>query len=125
MLPEKSAIKKAPQAKRKVYNNFDNPLIYAFNNFDDYLEFCKYINKFLMKNTYQILDSSLYLYKSNYYLCIYMPNLDSKNLKSLHYSLVEFAKLINYSDLFERKLKEYGKVIFKSNAINDCIKFFK
>lgn len=96
-----------------------------FNNFDDYLEFCNYLNNNLNDATYSKLKkSSLYQYNSKYYLCI---NITSKNLtsfKSINYAITEFATYINNSELFERKLNEYGCVIFKTNAINNCIKHF-
>jgi len=53
--------------------------------------------------------------------------IDSKNIdffKSVHYSIIEFGNHVNNSELFERKLKEYGKTIFEINAINNCIKHF-
>ena len=96
-----------------------------FNTFDEYLEFCTLLfnNK---NNTYTFLKkASLYLYKSNYYLCLHVNEKDLTLFKSVHYSIIEFASHINNSELFERKLKEYGKVIFKTNAINNCVKHFK
>ena len=95
-----------------------------FNTFDEFLEFCTSIVK-EDNNTYTFLKkSSLYLYKSNYYLCLYINEKDLDFFKSIHYSIIEFASHINNSELFERKLKEYGKIIFKTNAINNCVKHF-
>ena len=95
------------------------------NTFDEFLEFCTSIGK-EDNNTYTFLKkSSLYLYKSNYYLCLYINEKDLDFFKSIHYSIIEFASHINNSELFERKLKEYGKIIFKTNAINNCVKHFK
>ena len=76
-------------------------------------------------NTYSFLEKSiLYLYNSKYYLCLNISKDDFSFFEPLHYSIVEFASLVNGSELFERKLKEYGKLIFKTNAINNCIKYF-
>lgn len=95
-----------------------------FNTFDEYLEFCKSLNK-IQENTYNLLKkSTLYSYKSNYYLCLYINSENINSFKSIHYSILEFGSHLNNSDLFERKLKEYGKIIFKTNAINNCIKHF-
>ena len=94
-----------------------------FNTFDEYLEFCKLLHN-TENSTYNFLkNSALYLYKSKYYLCVYENDINS--FKSFHYSIIEFATRVTNSDLFEQKLKEYGKEIFKTNAINSCIKHFK
>lgn len=95
-----------------------------FNTFDEYLELCTSLtNKSNLTYTF-LKKSTLYLYKSKYYLCLYVNEKDINSFKSVHYSIIEFASHVNNSDLFERKLKEYGKVIFKTNAINNCVKHF-
>ena len=92
-----------------------------FNTFEEYLEFCLS----LLDNTYSLLkNSSLYLYKSKYYLCF---NINEKHINffnSIHYSIIEFSSYIDNPALFERKLREYGKTIFKTNAIDNCLKHF-
>ena len=96
-----------------------------FDTFDDYLEFSKSLSDKINNSTYEFLKkSSLYLYKSKYYLCLYINEENINCFKSIHYSIIEFATHINNSELFERKLKEYGKVIFKTSAINNCVKHF-
>ena len=72
----------------------------------------------------KLKKSSLYSYNSKYYLCIHISNVSLNSFKSLHCSIIEFSSHINNTELFERKLIEYGKVIFKTNAINNCIKAF-
>ena len=95
-----------------------------FDTFDEYLEFCTDLQN-SENNTYTFLKkSALYLSESKYYLCLYVTEKDIADFKSIHYSIIEFGTYINNSDLFERKLKEYGKVIFKANAINNCVKHF-
>ena len=121
-LSEKEENKKL-KVKRKNICPEDNLSIYRFNTFDDYLGFCNYIQKHLNSTTYtQLEQTSLYKYNSKYYLCI--NNICLGNFKYIHYSIIEFAAYITNSSLFERKLIEYGKVIFKTNAINECIKAF-
>lgn len=96
-----------------------------FDTFDEYLEFCKSLSHNIQNNTYTFLKkSALYLYKSKYYLCLYITQNDSESFAPIHYSIIEFSSHICNSDLFERKLKEYGKIIFKTDAINNCIKHF-
>ena len=123
MLPDKET-KKKPTARRKRINIPTNLSVYMFNTFDDFLELCMSLAKnYKIKYTF-LKKSNLYLYKSKYYLCLYINNKDLNTFKSIHYSIIEFAVHLNNSDLFERKLKEYGKSIFKTNAINNCVKHF-
>ena len=123
-LPEKEQKKKV-KVKRKNIVPKDNLSIYMFNNFDDYLDFCNYIKIKVNDDTcIKLKKSSLYQYNSKYYLAINIDNMNLDIFKSIHFSIVEFGTHITNSDLFERKLIEYGKVIFKTNAINSCIKLF-
>lgn len=123
-MPEKELQKKKLQAKRKT-SVPTNISMYMFNNFDDYLDFCHLITD-NQEYTYSFLKkSALYSYKSKYYLCLYINNKEMNSFKSVHYEIIEFASHVNNSDLFERKLKEYGKIIFKTNAIKACEKYFK
>ena len=96
-----------------------------FDTLDNYLDFCNSL--IIDKNTtYSFLEnSSLYLYESKYYLCLNVATEDINSFKSIHYLLIEFASHMDNGNLFERKLKEYGKIICASNAINTCIKYFK
>ena len=122
--PEKEEKKKL-NAKRKNIKPENKLSIYMFNSFDDYIEFCNYINKSVDKNTYTKLKiSSLYQYNSKYYLCIAINNDNLNFLKSIHCSIIEFGTYIINSDLYERKLIEYGNLVFKADAINECIKAF-
>lgn len=117
-------LKRNLTAKRKSLILPLNSAIYKFNSFDEYLEFCNSL--LVSKNTaYNLLkDSTLYLYKSQYYLCFHINEKNISSFKSIHYSIIEFGSQINNSELFERKLKEYGKIIFKTNAIGNCVKNF-
>ena len=119
-LPEKKDFKKLKRKNIKLKNS---SYIYVFNTFDDYLEFCTYIEKQSTNNIFdKLTHSSLYQYNSKYYLCITNTNLDI--FKQLHCSIIEFGTSIANSNLFERKLIEYGKAIFKTNAISECVKSF-
>lgn len=123
MVPEKD-LKKKPVVKRKTSKVPSNLSVYMFNTFDEYLEFCMSIQNSENNTCNFLKKSALYLYKSKYYLCLNINQKDINFFKQLHYEIIEFASHINNSDLFERKLKEYGKVIFKANAINNCVKHF-
>jgi len=121
-LPKTENTKKM-KVKRKNVNFKNNLSIYSFNTFEDYIEFCNYIKIYLNNNTYsEFKNSSLYKYKSKYYLLTNLLNLDT--FKSIHCSIIEFATYITNSDLFKRKLIEYGKIIFRTDAVNECIKAF-
>ena len=61
---------------------------------------------------------------SKYYLVLNIEKIDLNVFKKLHCSIIEFGKFILNSDLFERKLIEYGTIIYKTNAIDKCIKTF-
>lgn len=124
IVPEKDSRKK-PTVRRKSSKLSTNLSIYMFDTFDEYLEFCKSVLDNIESNIYTFLKkSTLFLYKSKYYLCLYINEKDINSFKSVHYSIIEFATHIHTPDLFERKLKEYGKIIFKTNAINNCVKHF-
>lgn len=111
--------------KRKKYLEKNSHLIYAFENFDVFYDFCNYISKTnLINNKIYFKDSSLYLYNNIYFLLF--PNID-KNLSffnRLNSAASEFASIKNYSSIFENKLLEHGKCIFKKNAIKNCIRHF-
>jgi len=116
--------KRKIKCRKKTINENSNLSIYSFNNFEDYLYFCSSIIQ-ENKNTYSILKKSvLYLYNSKYYLCIKTTNSNINMFKQIHCTAIEFAKHINNPVFFERKLKEYGKIIFNTNAINNCVKYF-
>ena len=99
--------------------------IYEFNNFDSFIEFCNYLKQNITNSTYlKLKKSSLYKYNSKYYFVLSVINIDLNKFKFIHCSAIEFAKYITNSDLFERKLLEYGISIFKTNAFGKCIKEF-
>lgn len=122
--PEKEQKKKV-KVKRKSPSVVNNLSIYSFNDFEDYLQFCNYLINNIDNDTYlKFKKASLYQYNSKYYLCINILNKNLSMFKSIHYAITEFGTYISNADLFQRKLNEYGKIIFKTNAINNSIKHF-
>lgn len=122
--PEKEQKKKV-KARRKSITSEKKLSIYEFNNFEEYIDFCNYLKSNLNDSTYiKLKKSTLYKYNSKYYFCMPLDNLDLNTFKSIHCFIIEFATHISNSDIFERKLTEYGIIIFKSNAIRNCIKAF-
>ena len=97
----------------------------SIDAFEEYIDFCNYLRSNLNDSTYiKLKNSTLYKYNSKYYFCMPLDNLDLNTFKSIHCFIIEFATHISNSDIFERKLTEYGIIIFKSNAIGNCIKAF-
>ena len=64
------------------------------------------------------------LYNSKYYLCIHINKSNLPIVKAINCEISEFGNTVDNPDLFERKLLEYGKAIFKANAISNCVKAF-
>ena len=124
-LPEKEQSKKQVKIKRKTSTINEDLVIYSFNSFDDYCEFCKYLSLHLKSETYLKLKKvSLCLYNSKYYLCIHINKSNLPIVNTINCEISEFGNSVKNPDLFERKLLEYGKVIFKTNAILNCVKAF-
>lgn len=99
--------------------------IYKFNDFEEYCEFCNYINtSTLNKYLNKLKSSSLIFYKDNYYLILNNLKLSVPDLKSFSYAVSEFASRVKNEELLERKLREHGKVIIHKNAITTCLKYF-
>lgn len=123
---------KTPLRRKNVHIKRKNPdinlekTIYSFESFDSFCEFCNFLSNTLEE--IQILDfakeSSLYEYNSNYYLILSNINVNSKSLKYICSSITEFAHFVNSSELFESKIKEYGRLVIEKNAILTCMEYF-
>lgn len=125
--PEGTTMSKvhSPKVKRKITTPSKTLSIYKFNTFDEFCEFCKYISSSSLSNFISTLKkSSLYLYNDNYYLILNDLKLNTSELKKLAFIMSEFGNSVRNEFLFERKLKEYGKVIMPKNAILTCLKYF-
>lgn len=114
-----------PKVRRKSLNIGNKNAIYKLNSFDEFCDFCEYINKEyrydikrLSKNTY------LYLYHNNYYLFMKNINIEKNAIKNFYSIASEFLIPVHYSDNFENKLLEHGKLILKGNSIITGIKYF-
>ncbi len=115
-----------PKVKRQSITPNKAISIYKFNTFDEFCEFCNYVNtSSLSKYIPKLKNSSLILYKDNYYLVFNNLKLSIVDLKNFTYSLLEFASRTKNEELFERKIKEHGKVIIAKNAILTCLKYFE
>ena len=111
--------------KNNSYINFTKT-IYSFDSFDTFCEFCTFLKDTISKREINNFAkvSDLYEYNSNYYLILSDINVSSKALKHICSSITEFAHFVDTSELFERKIKEYGKLIIESSAIPTCMEHF-
>ena len=124
--PETENSKKCVKAKRKTANYKKSTYVYKFNTFEDFCEFSNYISNssnVSMANPF-LKMARLHSFNNSYYLVLPNTSIKFEKFKQIHCIIIEFANFINNSDLFESKLLEYGKIIFKTNAINNCIKHF-
>ena len=111
--------------KRKTPNIDSKKAIYAFENFDEFLAYCEFLQNDILK----LLDdfsshTRLYEYGNKYYFVLENLNMNEHLLKSFASSITEVAHFVEESDLFESKLLEYGTIIFKDHAVSTCFKHF-
>lgn len=126
IVPETDSPKKLKVSTKRKAVKIDKKLaIYKFDSFDDFCSFASLLhnsnNNFLIK---KIKKSILYSYKNQYYLTLTNILADVDLLKTFCSLVSEFGTYINNSDLFEKKLSEYGKIVIKNNAIETCCKYF-
>lgn len=121
---EKSVVKRKIHIKRRKSNFDESNLIYSFLNFDDYFSFLDFLNNNNFDVTNIAKNISLYEYKNVYYLAFFNINSNYDNLKKVFSSITEFATYVNNSDLFIRKLSEYGRIVMKNNALKVGIQNF-
>lgn len=115
--------KKQVHIKRKETKS--NFLIYEFMEFEDFCEFCKCYDKSVIREEKELSkNNSLYMYNEKYYLVVKVLNIESKVLKIFNSMIIEFARTVQKSSLAEGKLKEYGKIIMKTNALKTALKYF-
>ena len=112
--------------KRKSDAPNSNKTIYSFESFDTFCDFCTFLRDTLNEREISKIakTSDLYEYNSNFYLVLSEVDMSSPDLKYICSAITEFAHFVNSSELFERKLKEYGKLVIKSSAILTCMEHF-
>ena len=117
--------KKRLTVKRKSLNFSKRQSIYQFQSFDEFCAFCECIDKKLNFDIKSFSKNiSLYLYNDTYYLLVKNVNTSYEFLKVFYSVITEFAIPVHFSDSFEFKLIEHGKVIMKKNAVEIGIKYF-
>lgn len=110
--------------KRKIHHPNLKNAVYEFNNFDYFCDFCKSINNISNLETQKIAKKIvLYNYQNKFYLVFKDINLKYEYIHKFFNILPEFSKFENYSNNFEYKLSEHGKIFVKNNAIFKGIKY--
>ena len=126
LIPDTDSIRRKNVTAKRKSTNIDKKLaVYKFETFEDFCEF----SNLLHSNKYKLIISKikkaiLYLYNGKYYLVLNNILADLTLLKSFCSLTSEFCSFMENSDLLEKKLTEYGKVIIKNNAIATCCKYF-
>lgn len=118
--------KKTLHIKRKRPVFASTKTIYSFESFDAFCDFCNFLEKSHYKEELASIAnaSDLYEYNSNYYLIFTGIDLDSKIIGFICPVITEFAHFVDNSELFEKKITEYGTPIIKDNAIKTTIEHF-
>ena len=117
--------KKKVNIKRKCSFINNEKAIYCFETFDEFCNFCEFLNNNILKHMNDFADNvSLYEYNRKYYLVFTNIKVNNNLLKTFCSSITEFAHFIDDANLFESKLIEYGNVVIKGDAIYTCIKHF-
>ena len=113
-----------PKVKRKDFNLSSKHAIYQFETFNEFCNFCTYLTSTKLGALKKFAKKiSLYEYNSKYFLVFSEIDTDFKDSSLIYISICEFAKLASTSPCFSSMLVEYGKPIFKSNAIQSGINF--
>ncbi len=108
-----------PVKVSKVDNS--NSIIYKFESFDDFYNFCAYIKRIKLANIRLLSPMvELYLYNDNYYLSLSSINQNYKEIGKFYSTITEFCKYFSSKNLFASVLKEKGKLFIKNNAIVNC-----
>ena len=123
------AHKRKLRIKRKMPSLDFKNLIYAFPSFDVFCDFCKSLYKSNPNSVLYIENFSkqisLYRYNDEYFLVLSdVSNIPEIQLsKKFCSSIVEFGNFVSSSQVFENKIKEYGKNIISHNAISTCLRY--
>lgn len=112
------------RVKRKTVSTNTSNFICQFNDFETFCGLCELLKNNNISTRGLIGLSSLYYFKDSYFLVLKNVSVSHKNNNKLTSYITEFGRLINYSEIFENKLKEFGNVIMKKNAISSGIKYF-
>lgn len=115
---------KKPIIKRKSFDPISQNIICKFENFEVFCDFCCFAKNLHNLDAENLAKSTkLYQLHNSYYLVLKNVNPQHEKLKLFVSTLSEFGKLTTFSNSFECKLLEHGKVIIKKNALEIGMKF--
>jgi negative regulator of genetic competence, sporulation and motility len=124
-LPDKDLKKKKLIIKRKSFDQFSKYAVCQFETFETFVEFCNSLKCIHNFNSNKLAKNiALYFWKDKYYLILRNTNTQYENISFFYSAVSEFGKLLSFSNCFEYKLLEHGKILIKKNAINIGIDFF-
>ena len=110
--------------KKSTTPSFKNA-IYEFSNFDYFCDFCNYASKIKDLNVDKIAKKVLlYNYQNKFFLVFKDINFKHLYVHKFFNVLSEFATFQNFSNNFEYKLIEHGKIFIKNNAILKGLTYF-
>lgn len=117
--------RKKVHMRRKAIDLTKKIAIYRFDDFDDFIAFCTFLDHTTVNHLNQLAKSiQLYFYSSQYYLVFKQIHSRPENLKAFCSAITEFGSYVHHPELFERRLTEYGHLVMKTNAIRTGIKYF-
>ena len=115
-------ITKLPFETTNIQKSY-SPLIFRFDNFDDFINLCTYMKNIYNLNLKTISSTfSLIQYNNSYYLCCADFSKFYIFLDNIYNIFSEFGENINNSTQMNGILNEYGHIIFKKNAILKALK---
>ncbi len=117
--------RKKLNVRRKALTYTSKNVMYTFNSFDAFCDFCSCISQIKNFDVNRFSKNiTLISYHNTYYLIVKNINIRYRMVNSFYSVASEFGELLYPSKNFESKLFEYGKVIIKKNAIDIGIKYF-
>ena len=107
------------------YQETGNSFIFKFENFDDFINLCSFLNNFSYLCLKEISKNfSLFYYNNTYYLKFVESTYSTIVIDYIKTLFEEFGKDVSQISGIDGVLNEYGKVIFSKNAILKCINSF-
>lgn len=106
-------------------NITSNSFIFKFDCLEDFISLCSFIKNMSSLNLSEFSEYfSLFLYNDTYYLYFVDSITFSTLFDYMKTIFLEFGKDVSCSIGLDGILNEYGKVIFKNNAIVQCLEHF-
>mgnify|MGYP004563456717 CR=1 FL=1 len=113
------------QHEQSELENNSNSFIFKFENFDNYISLCSFLNNLSDLNLSEFSKYfSLCFYNNEYYLYNFNTKIYSALFDYMNNIFAEFGSKIHNTPSLEGCLNEYGKIIFEDNSIVNTIFHF-